>query len=228
MHDEPWLDFNTLQSGHGRKNNATWEMIRRDYDRKPTKPCMDSEPAYENHPVREKKEEGWFDEYDVRKVCYWDLFAGAFGHTYGCHDVWMMYDKGKNKNLADARTGWRDAIKLPGSAQVGHARKLLEARAFLTRIPDQSVLKSDPGKGGDHVQATRDSEGTFALVYIPTGKPVTVDLTKLKGAIAASWFDPRTGNSKPIEAGIKPEGAREFKPPATETERDWVLVLDAK
>ena len=25
--------------------------------------------------------EGWFDEYDVRKVCYWDLFAGAFGHT---------------------------------------------------------------------------------------------------------------------------------------------------
>jgi hypothetical protein len=229
VHNEPWLDFNTLQSGHARKNFPSYEMITADYNRKPTKPCMDSEPAYENHPVREKKDQGWFDEYDVRKICYWDLFAGAFGHTYGCHDIWMMYDKDRGmKNLADARTGWRKALHLPGSTQVGHARKLLEARPFLTRIPDQSIIKSDIGKEGNHVRATRDSEGRYVLVYLPTPRPVTVDLTKLKGEITASWFDPRTGEYQPIADRIPNTGTREFQSPGTEKAPDWVLVLDVK
>jgi hypothetical protein len=227
VHDEPWLDFNTLQSGHGRKNNVSYEMIRKDYERKPTKPCMDSEPNYENHPERSVKNGGWFDDYDVRKVCYWDLFAGAAGHTYGCHDIWMMWDKGKNKNLADARTGWRDAIKLPGSNHVGIAKKLMLSKPFLTRIPDQSLIVGDAGKGGDHVQATRDERGTYAMVYIPSGKPVTVDLTKLKAkTINASWFDPRTGKSRQMDVPFKNGSPQEFKPPATEAERDWVLVLE--
>jgi hypothetical protein len=229
VHDEPWLDFNTLQSGHARKNFASYDMIAADYHRKPTKPCMDSEPAYENHPVREKKEQGWFDEYDVRKIAYWDLFAGAHGHTYGCHDIWMMWDKDRGmRNLVDARTGWRQALHLPGSTQVGHARRLLEARPFLTRIPDQSIVTSDIGKDGDHVQATRDSDGRYALVYLPTPKPVTVDLTKLRGEITASWFDPRTGESRPIDGKIPNTGTREFTSPGTATTPDWVLVLDAK
>ncbi len=229
VHDEPWLDFDTMQTGHALKNQPTWEMIGKDYERQPTKPTLDSEPNYENHPVRQKKEDGWFDEYDVRKVCYWDLFAGACGHTYGCHDVWMMWDKGVDKNLADARTGWRDAIHLPGSTQVGIARKLIESKPFLTRIPDQSIIVGDAGKGGDHAQATRDMDGTYVMVYIPSGKPVTVDMKKLRSKpVRGSWFDPRTGASKPIDEVMGNEGSSEFKPPATEKEPDWVLVLEAK
>jgi hypothetical protein len=166
LHDELWLDFNTLQSGHGEDDNANYEMIRRDYERQPTKPCLDSEPCYENHPVRNKKNEGWFDEHDVRKAAYWALFAGAAGHTYGCHDVWQMYVKG-GRQFTDARTGWREAIDLPGAAQMRHARALIESRPFLTRVPDQGVIKSDPGKGADHAQATRDADGTYAFVYLP-------------------------------------------------------------
>ena len=227
LHDEPWLDFNTLQSGHGQKNNANYEMIRKDYERRPTKPCMDAEPCYDNHPVRQKKEQGWFDEYDVRKAAWWALFAGAHGHTYGCHDVWQMYVKGK-KNLTDARTGWQEAIKLPASRQVGYARALLESRPYLTRIPDQGIIKSDVGKGGDHVQATRDSEGSYALVYVPSGKAVTVDLAKINGPVRAWWLNPRDGTSRPA-GEFKNDGPREFTPPQVErgaVGNDWVLVLD--
>ena len=119
-------------------------------------------------------------------------------------------------------------MKFPGSTQVGHARRLLESRPFLTRVPDQSILKSDPGKGGDHAQATRDADGTYALVYVPSGKPVTVDLKKIRGPIKATWFNPRDGKSQPA-GEFKVEGAREFTPPAAETGavgNDWVLVLD--
>lgn len=228
VHNEPWLDFNTLQSGHSIKNAANWDMIRKDYERQPTKPCMDSEPCYENHPVRQKKEQGWFDEYDVRKTCYWALFAGAHGHTYGCHDIWMMYDKG-GKNLADARTGWRDAIHLPGSTQVGYARKLLEARPFLTRLPDQNLIVGDPGKDGDHVRATRDVDGTYALVYIPSRREVAIDISKMNGAVRVTWMNPRTGKCTPagqVEGG-KPQS---FAPPEAEAGavgQDWVLILDS-
>ena len=28
---------------------------------------------------------------DVRRPLYWNLFTGAFGHTYGHHSVWQMW-----------------------------------------------------------------------------------------------------------------------------------------
>jgi hypothetical protein len=230
VHDEPWLDFNTFQSGHGRKDGANWEMLRKDYDRQPTKPAMDSEPNYENHPVRNKAAAGqWFDEHDVRKAAYRSLFAGAFGHTYGCHDVWMMYDKGKNKNLADARTGWREAIKLPGATQVRYARKLIESRPFLTRVPDQSLIVGDAGKDGDHAQATRDADGTYAMVYFPHRREVTIDLTKVKGPVRVAWYNPRTGKASPAgeSAGDKPQACTPPAPEAGAVGDDWVLLIDS-
>ena len=76
-------------------------------------------------------------------------------------------------------------------------------------------------------EATRDTAGTYATIYIPSGKAVTVDLTKLKGkTINASWFDPRTGKSRAMDVPFKNGAAQEFKPPATDAEKDWVLVLE--
>ena len=50
FHDEPWLDFNMVQSGHGR-NTANHRFMEEDYRRVPVKPCMDAEPGYEDHPA---------------------------------------------------------------------------------------------------------------------------------------------------------------------------------
>lgn len=224
FHSEDWLDFNTLQSGHT-FNRDNYRSVAEDYARTPVKPCMDSEPGYEDHPSGFKAENGYMDAYDARKFAYWALFAGAHGHTYGCHDIWQMLEPGRTPITA-ARTPWKEALDLPGAKQMGHARALLESRPFLTRIPDQSLIVSDEGTGTDHVQATRDFDGSYAFVYISSGKPVAVDLTKLSGAsIAAAWYDPRTGVSAPIGAFAR-TSRRDFVPPAGGP--DWVLVLDAK
>ncbi|MCC6353094.1 MAG: glycoside hydrolase family 140 protein [Verrucomicrobiae bacterium] len=226
VHQEPWLDFNMIQSGHAEKNIANYEKIARDYALTPTKPCMDAEPCYENHPVRKKKEQGWFDEWDARKLCYWALFAGAHGHTYGCHDIWAFHDPAKERRFVDQRTPWQQAIRLPGANQMRHARSLMESRPFLTRIPDQSLIVGGALSGADHLQATRDARGAYAFVYSPSGKPFTVDLSKLSGArIRATWFDPRNGESSP--AGEFPGAeSRRFAPPSSGDGHDWVLVLD--
>ncbi len=63
------------------------------------------------------------------------------------------------------------------------------------------------------------------MLYLPSCKPVTVDLDKLSGTrVAVTWYDPRTGEARP--AGEVPEGKHyEFTPPPVWP--DWVLVLDS-
>jgi hypothetical protein len=171
FHEAPWLDFNMLQSGHGGPDLPNYDMIARDYALSPPKPCLDAEPRYEDHPVGTAKwdpdaEPTWFNDFDVRKAAYWALFAGACGHTYGCHDIWQMWEP-KREVINRARTPWYEAIHLPGAAQMQHVRALLESRPFLSRVPDQDIIVSDVGTGGEHIQATRDAQGRYALIYIP-------------------------------------------------------------
>ena len=163
FHGENWLDFNMYQSGHARDRDC-YSLIAGDYALKPTKPCMDAEPGYEDHPNGFKVENGYLDAYDVRKAAYWDLFAGAHGHTYGCHDIWQFLNTDRFPPVTAARTPWREAIHLPGADQMQFARKLIESRPFLSRIPDRSLVTSEQGTGGDHVEAARSEDGSYAFV----------------------------------------------------------------
>jgi hypothetical protein len=222
VHDEPWLDFHTCQSGH-KRNRENWRFIEADYARAPTRPCMDAEPGYEDaQDDIMNLDGGYLDDYEVRKALYWALFAGAHGHTYGCWPIWLMWRPGLPAMLA--RRPWYEALQLPGSSQVQHARALLLSRPFLSRIPDQSLIVSEVGAGTHHVRATRDAEGRYALVYLPSGKPVELDLSGLAGErLAGSWYDPRTGLARSF--GALEKGNRvSFTPPAGGP--DWVLVLD--
>lgn len=226
VNDETWLDFHQIQSGHSHRNKDNFAMLARDLAKNPPRPVMDGEPCYEDHPVRsDKTKKEWFGEWDVRKLCYWGLFAGAHGHTYGCHPIWQMWD-GKTKPCADPRHSWMEDLDLPGASQVGFARRLIESRPFLTRIPDQALITSPNPAGPAHVQATRDSEGSFAMVYSASGQPFTADLAKLSAKkLRAWWFDPRTGEAK--DSGqLDNQGPREFTPPTKGDGNDWVLVLD--
>ena len=225
FHADAWLGFNMLQSGHGRKDSMTAAMITKDYARTPPKPCLDGEANYEDHPINWKPQNGWFDEYDVRKTAYWSVFAGACGYTYGCHDIWQFWTK-ERKPVSSARTDWHEAIKLPASGQIQFVRKLVESRPYLTRIPDQSLIVGDAGAGTDHVQSARGEDGSYAFVYFPSGKPAKINTSKLSGEkLTAYWFDPRLGTSKPLDAAPKSAEA-EFTPPSSGRGNDWVLVID--
>ena len=224
FHGDEWLAFDMIQTGHG-YDHANYEKIAADYARRPPKPCVDGEPGYEDHPAEFNPKNGYLDAYDARKFAYWSLFAGACGHTYGCHDIWQFYAPGRSPITA-ARMPWREAKDLPGAGQMRHARALLESRPALGRIPDQSLLASDPGRGTDHIRATRAEDGSYALVYSASGRPFTVDLGRLSGErLRTSWYDPRDGTSRVIGASAR-EGKKEFRPPSRGKGHDWVLVLD--
>ena len=224
FHSEHWLDFNMLQSGHSARNLPNYKMVEHDYALKPTKPCLDGEARYEDHPINWDPKNGWFNDHDVRQAAYWAVFAGAFGHTYGCHDIWQFFEPGCTP-VSHARTPWREALELPGASQMRYLRNLIESRPMAVRIPDQSILVSDFGETADHVQSTRGADGSYVFVYIPTGRPVCVRLDNVfKNKVMASWYDPRRGKAESI--GEFASETRTFVPPSSGMVDDWVLVLD--
>jgi len=233
FHDEPWLDFNMRQNGHVAEFTGRYDQTRVDYNRTPAKPVLDGEPIYEDHPVSfDPKNLGHSIAADVRRPLYWNLFNGAFGHTYGHHSVWQMWTPERNPRNFPLMP-WPEAIMQPGAAQMQHGRALIESRPFLTRIPDDSVLATNsiptamPGTGRYHFCATRDESGSYAMVYAPVGRSFRVRLDKISGAkIKAWWFNPRTGKADAIGTLDNHRGEREFAPPDDGEMLDWVLVLD--
>jgi Protein of unknown function (DUF4038)/Putative collagen-binding domain of a collagenase len=226
FHADAWLDFNCWQTGHN-TDIPVADRIGKDYARKPIKPVFDGEPLYEDHPLGFKaKDFGYSNAADIRRAAYWGVFAGGHGYTYGNHSMWQFFDKGRvpvNGPIKD----WHEALRAPGGDQVRHLRALIESRPFLTRIPDQSLLLSDPSAGTKRVQATRDSEGTYAFVYCPAGRPVEVSLNWVEGpGVKAWWFDPRTGQNRAVAEFV---GKKQlvFEPPTPGENLDWVLVLDS-
>jgi hypothetical protein len=224
FHDDAWLDFNMHQTGHSRPDKTRcWLKIERDYARTPAKPVLDGEPLYEDHPIEfNAKEFGYSFDAHVRQRAYWDLFAGAIGHTYGNHSVWQMYAPGR-KPINGPLLTWYEAIDRPGAAEMQHVRALIESRPVLSRVPDASLVP-DALEGADHIAATR-GDG-YAFIYSPQGRRFTVALGKISGErLEARWYNPRTGTALPPVA-VENKGAREFTPPSEGFGSDWVLVLD--
>lgn len=226
FHTDAWLDFNMHQTGHSRaERSRCWRKIERDYALTPTKPVMDGESLYEDHPVEfNQREFGYSSDSHVRQRAYWDVFAGAFGHTYGNHSVWQMYAPNR-KRINGPLLPWYDAINRPGAAQMTFVRNLIESRPVLSRVPDQSLVE-DELEGADHLQATR-GDG-YAFIYSPQGRKIGAVLGKISGSeLKATWFNPRTGASEAAaEAPIPNQGKKEFAPPSEGFGSDWVLVLD--
>jgi hypothetical protein len=233
LHNEDWLHINMMQSGHGGGHDVpVWKWIERDISLTPVKPTLDSEPNYEDHPVNPWPKwdpaNGYFRDYDVRKQCYRSVFAGGCGVTYGHHAVWQFWSNREEKiNYADRY--WTEAIDRPGAYQVGYLRKLIELRSPLGRIPDESILADGQGDKGEYATAFRDKDNRYAMVYLPVGKKIKLNLSFIKSAtVIAWWFNPRTG--KPTKkTTIAKSAAATFTAPSAGLENDWVLVVeDAK
>jgi len=222
MNNEPWLDFHGLQSGHGRWA-LNWIMVEHAYSMKPTIPVVDLESSYPG--FRHGRPPTIATDDDARRAAYWAVFAGAAGHTYGHHSIWQMHSP-KYPGVADPKEYWYEALDAPSARQMGHLRKLIEARPFLTQRPDLSLLAFEQATPWEMCLALR-GDG-YAMIYTPTGRPLEIALEKLPfSEISASWFDPRTG--KQSEIGTFTNKARRiFDPPGEEQQgNDWVLVLES-
>lgn len=228
--DAAWIDFHMSQSSHGARDHDNGLYAERDRMLAPPKPTVDGEPRYEgitvgfyfagaNPAVR-------FDDVDVRQAAWWSILAGACGHTYGHGSVWQMWQPGR-KPILGANVAWRDALDHPGAYQMGHLRRLMEARDFTLLEPDNGRLILDgPRHGGGKIRAALARDGRFAIVYSPRGEPFTVDRTLVRSrTIREVWYDPRIGVAYQAHQGSS--GAiQTYTPPTSGRGQDWVLILE--
>jgi len=230
--DDPLLDFNMRQNGHF-NGTATWSRVASDYALFPVKPVIDGEPIYEDHPIGfEAAKYGYSTAIDCRRFLYWDLFSGAFGHTYGHHSVWQMHKPGRGEGVNKPVNYWDEALESPGARQIRHARALLESRPFLTRIPDQSLIvptsvpNAVPGAGTKFMNATRNADGAYGMIYSAASRSYGLNPGLLSGeSFHFWWFNPRNGTH--TDLGVFPRSnVINVTPPDQGEDLDWILVID--
>ncbi|MGF1926071.1 MAG: glycoside hydrolase family 140 protein [Bacteroidia bacterium] len=239
FHNEDWLDFNMVQSGHRNYNQDTsknetnhygpdnWKFMEVDYALKPIKPTIDGEPSYEDipHGLHDTLQPRWTAS-DLRRYGYWSVFAGAFGYTYGHNSVMQMFKVRDSAPSYGPRSEWHKAVNAQGAVQMIHLKKLMLSRSYFDRVPDQSIVAGKNGLKYDRLLATRGEK--YAMVYAYNGNVMNIIMGKIKGAkVKASWFDPRTGKITRI-GEFENKGVQRFDPPGELQEgNDWVLVLDS-
>jgi hypothetical protein len=221
-----------FQNGHCR-DFPVYDNNQRVYNMEPAKPLVDAEPLYEDHIICHNINDdlGYSSAYDMRKFAYLDIFSGAFGHTYGCHDVWQFYREDiKQIYVKNPGIHWKKAMEMPGGNQMKYVRMLMEARPMLDRVPDQTLVVENNSPVSERIQATRGKD--YLFVFSAKGRAFTLNLGKITGEfLTGFWFNTRNGESKSIEP-FKNVGSLKFTPPQETFPsqsgygNDWILILD--
>jgi hypothetical protein len=226
--NDSWLDMDMFQSGHQR-NARDYNYVRESLKISPARPVVNGEPRYEN--IQDQfwlpGDHEWLDDADVRVSAYWSILAGAAGYTYGCHDIWQMYTIDK-QTVSKARTGWKEALHLPGSRQMQFFKALFTTFPWHQMVNDQSLIVNENPENLEYRMAARNVNNEFFLVYTPYGRTTTVDLTKLAGKNASCWwFNPRSGEYQFI-GKVSTSEKKDFTPLSDGRGSDFVLVIESE
>ncbi len=214
--DDPWLDINFTYS-----YQVLHFALLRDYLRQPALPNLMVEATYEcDHNA---------SSLQIRRQAYWSLLCGASGQFMG------------TLGLFDFADGWQSLLSLPGRAAQAHLNAAFADQPWWDLVPDLShgheytrwqdssiepFITSGLGelRGNDFCSAARTPDGSLAMVYMPNGRRLGVDLSQMAGPlVVATWFDPRDGARSP--AGLwRVDREATLTPPSQE---DWLLVLES-
>jgi hypothetical protein len=211
-----WLDVNMAYTYREVQGHVLDEYL----GRKPPRPIVLGESGYE----RENNDKRGGDPFRMRRQAYKAILSGALGgHAFGQKHVWRL----------DA--DWRKGLDSPASRQMAHVKALFATRPWHRLVPDARNETLVDGRGDnddDRAVAARTDDGKLILVYVPTSRRITVDLSRLSGPVTARWFHAARGEYAAADGAAQPlpnRGRAHFLPPRFGTsDGDFVLVLEAK
>ena len=185
------------------------------------------------------------------------MLSGAAGQLYGSAHTWKL-QKGWEANLDTpgviqlsymkdlfASRQWQDLVPDQTHTVVtagydGFSCKVGEFVANASRDRGTLISKAFAGipkysgigsiTSNTCATAARTSDGSLVMVYMPTMRAITVDMSKLAGTTTARWYDPTSGEYADVKGSpFANEGSRQFIPSGANKsgEGDWVLVLEA-
>jgi hypothetical protein len=138
----------------------------------------------------------------------WSVLGGATGHLFGNGSVWRF------------ASDWPQELNTTGANTMRNLSSLFRSRGNTGFEPDhQGDLL--PSGGGSGALAAVANGGASLLVYVPSARSLSVDVSPVSGnQVRAWWYDPVDG--VPQQIGTFPSvGTLNFNAPGRR-----VLVLD--
>jgi hypothetical protein len=214
---EGLLEVNLIQPAHGGPETlvASVTQIQQAYASQPVMPALIDEISYEGilH----------YSGAEVQRFAFWSsVLSGAAGHTYGANGLWQMNTREQPYGASPwggtwGNLPWDEAAKLPGSAHLALAKKLLERYEWWRFEPHQEWV--DPPGTPEHYErpfaAGIPGQLRFIYMYGPnfsaTWKVVQIEP---EASYTAYYWDPRTGSEpSPTLAPPRNIGRAASRPP---------------
>ena len=205
FHNEDWLSANMIQTW------AAYELIPKmvtaDYHRKPYKPIVLAEGAYEagteypTKPITARL---------ARRQAYASYLSGGF-HTYGHNDFWRKTPY------------WRECLESKGAKSMSVLKDFLTSLEWWKITPYQSLF--DAWVSEAHSAAISE-DGDFAIVYFAHREELPIRTGRVCAGepVRAVWVDPENGNR--TDAGLINEQVHAFtSPPSCD---DAILLLTSE
>jgi len=214
---EDWLRLNAVYT----YGPISTELLRQ-RARRERLPYFLFESSYENeHGVTTRR---------LREQAYQALCYGAAGHIFGNNPIWHFDGPG----LYDAPGTWVESLDSDGTRSMSHLQSLVAELVWWKMQPDiDGALVTEGGwRHQDPVAAATADDGSFALIYLPSRRELTVNLGLLAGpTVRARWYDPSRGTFAPAAGShLLAKGSHRFGKELSlnaSGEEDWVLVLQS-
>jgi hypothetical protein len=230
----------------------TYSQILTEYNRPEFKPVFLLEANYEFE--HNSNTDGGSPE-NLRRQEYWTMLSGATGQVYGSAFTWRFakgwhtnldtpgaIQLGYMKNLFVSRK-WYDLIPDQDhtvvtagyhgfSCFIGRFLAYVgRNRAFIERVLPRIRRFSPAGSitSSTCTTAARTADGSVMIAYLPSPRPITVDMSKLSSRSSARWYDPTSGvYTTASDSPLANVGNKMFIPPGKNStgDGDWVLVVE--
>jgi hypothetical protein len=183
-------------------------------------PVVNLEPNYEGHPSYHIARA--FTDQEVRRAAYWSLLVSPpAGVSFGHNSIWV-WAAGPEVPEGHDRIGvvqpWEAGLDTAGIRSMTRLRSLLDRLPWTELEPLPELIRVQPGEQDPalYCAAAATTDRRVAVVYMPVGGTLALDLGALHTEGPAQWFDPRSGAWRPAalhETVTAPESG------------DWVLVI---
>lgn len=222
--DPALLDFDMQQSGHGNVASKQAAQALDGWRAQPVMPVMSGESRYEALAVPKPLPA------EAPRQAFWahTVNSGLAGHTYGANGIWQLngIDKPYGKSPGGNNWGitpWNEAMRLPGSTQIGAARKLIESiPGWSSFEPQPEMITAWSSKDTAVLAVTANHQS--ALAYLPSPGSITITLPAPGQQYNAFWFNPVT-IIKEKEFTMTTDHSGKFMVTSPAALQDWVLVL---
>ena len=227
--DEKLLGLDMLQTGHNSVLSIVPNMkqMKQAVDRNKL-PVINAEACYEG--ICNSS----YD--DVQRYLFWmNIMLGACGHTYGANGIWQLNTLDKPYGLSPhgahwGNTPWEKAYQLPGSFQIGEAKKLW-CRFEWWRFENHPEWIDNPcsGQAMDGCYAVGIPE-KVRIIFRPFwgGYSNGAPIRHIEQGIRynAFYFNPVTGEETGLGV-VTPDETGSWVSPHVNAIQDWVIVLYA-